>query len=319
MIVVTGGAGFIGSSLIWALNCRNRSNILIVDHLGESEKWRNLVPLSYIDYIDKNSFLDAMSSDALPDNITSVIHLGACTDPLEKNHSFLVESNFKFSQALASYCLNKHIRFIYASSATTYGKGQASLNDAEEKIESLRPSTSLAYSKQMFDMWAYKNKILDRISGLKFSHVFGPNEYHKTESPSLITRNLRSIEKGDRIYSAKNEDSDYVIDPIYIKDAVEILLFLMDNPELNGLYNAGTGTSFSLSQISKLCLRACGKEENLTDPAIELPSHYKILPAGLNMDRIKKAGFRHNYRSLERALSDYHNNYFYKQIRFGEE
>ena len=123
----------------------------------------------------------------------------------------------------------------------------------------------------MFDMWAYKNKILDRISGLKFSHVFGPNEYHKTESPSLITRNFNSIEKGERIYSAKNEDSDYVIDPIYIKDAVEILLFLMDNPELNGLYNAGTGTSFSLSQISKLCLRACGKEEDLTDPAIELP------------------------------------------------
>ena len=137
MIVVTGGAGFIGSALVWALNCRNRSNILIVDHLGESEKWRNLVPLSYIDYIEKDSFLQAMSSDALPDNITSVIHLGACTDPLEKNKSYLTESNFKFSQALASYCLNKHIRFIYASSAITYGKGQASLNDSEEKIEEL--------------------------------------------------------------------------------------------------------------------------------------------------------------------------------------
>ena len=319
MIVVTGGAGFIGSALVWALNCRNRSNILIVDHLGESEKWRNLVPLSYIDYIEKDSFLQAMSSDALPDNITSVIHLGACTDPLEKNKSYLTESNFKFSQALASYCLNKHIRFIYASSAITYGKGQASLNDSEEKIEELRPTTPLAYSKQMFDMWAHKNQILNRISGLKFSHVFGPNEYHKTEMPSLITNNFNAIDDGKTVYTAEDEDKDYVIDLIYVKDAVEILLFLMDNPELNGLYNAGTGTSFSLSQISKLCLKACGQDLHLLDPSIELPQHYKILPAGLNMERLKKTGFRHNYRSLERALADYHNNYFYKQIRFGEE
>ena len=324
MIVVTGGAGFIGSSLIWALNQRGKSNILIVDNLGTSDKWRNLVPLRYVDYMDKDLFLEGLRADVLPDNISAVIHLGACTNTLEPDGSYLVENNFKFSQALAGYCLNKHIRFIYASSTATYGDGRSGFDDDPEDLEKLRPMNMFGYSKHMFDLWAHRNNILKRMVGLKFSNVFGPNEQHKGDMRSMALQCFEQISSTGKVKLFNSDHADFangeqMRDFLYIKDAVEILLFLLDNPELNGLYNAGSGKPRSWNDLAKACFRAMNKEPEIEfiDMPKEMFGRYQNYTC-LNIERLRKEGFRHRYRSLEKAVNDYYENYYSQDSYLGD-
>ena len=160
MIIVTGGAGFIGSALISGLNKRGITDILIVDQLGADDRWKNLRNLSFADYVEKDDFLEMAVGNKISPPIEAVFHLGACTDTTETNASYLIKNNYEYTKLLAQWATDVDIRFIYASSAATYGDGSAGFSDDEEKIEDLRPLNMYGYSKQLFDLWAHRTGLL---------------------------------------------------------------------------------------------------------------------------------------------------------------
>ncbi|MBR2374039.1 MAG: NAD-dependent epimerase/dehydratase family protein, partial [Lentisphaeria bacterium] len=186
MYIVTGGAGLIGSAVVAALNERGIDDILIVDHLGTSDKWKNLAPLAYNDYLEKDVFRSKFSSGSFGGNIEGVFHLGACSSTTERDASYLIDNNFRYTAELAEYCVSKGIRMVYASSCATYGDGSKGYVDDDEKIEELRPMNMYGYSKQMFDLYARRRNWLKSLVGCKFSNVYGPNERHKGEMRSVV-------------------------------------------------------------------------------------------------------------------------------------
>jgi ADP-L-glycero-D-manno-heptose 6-epimerase len=185
--IVTGGAGFIGSAFVWKLNSEGINDILIVDNLGETEKWKNLVNRSYADYVHKEDFRHMLDEDILSaDNIEAVVHLGACSSTTERDADYLMANNFHYTCDLAQWALSHDIRFVYASSAATYGNGSQGFDDDLDGIDRLRPINMYGYSKQLFDQWAIRRGLIDRMAGVKFFNVFGPNEYHKGDMTSVV-------------------------------------------------------------------------------------------------------------------------------------
>ncbi|MGD2095289.1 MAG: NAD-dependent epimerase/dehydratase family protein, partial [Phycisphaerales bacterium] len=199
MIIVTGGAGFIGSALIAALNKRQITDILVVDELGTDQKWKNLRNLSFADYVEKVDFLEMVIENKLDGSIEAVFHLGACSDTTETDASYLIKNNYEFSKLLAQWTTADNIRFIYASSAATYGDGSNGFSDDVEKIENLRPLNMYGYSKQLFDLWAHRTGLLKKIVGLKYFNVFGPNEYHKGDMSSFVIKAFEQINKTGKV------------------------------------------------------------------------------------------------------------------------
>ena len=194
MFIVTGAAGLIGSSVIWGLNRRGVGDILAVDHLGCSEKWRNLRALEYADYMEKEDFRDLLADGGLDNvKIDGIFHLGACSATTEKDATYLIHNNFEATKELALFAVNHNIPLIYASSCATYGDGSQGYKDDESSIEKLRPLNMYGYSKQMFDLWARRNGLLDKICGCKFSNIYGPNVNRGKDAafPLLQTRVCR--------------------------------------------------------------------------------------------------------------------------------
>jgi len=315
MIIVTGGAGFIGSALVAALNKRQISDILVVDHLGESPKWKNLRNLSFADYVEKDDFLEMVIENKLPARIEAVFHLGACSSTTETNASYLIKNNYEYSKLLARWTAAAGIHFIYASSAATYGDGEAGFGDDEEKIESLRPLNMYGYSKQLFDLWARRTGLLKKIVGLKYFNVFGPNEYHKADMRSFVLKAFEQINAAGRVCLFKSYKSEYangeqVRDFLYIKDAVDMTLFFLDNPKLTGLYNIGAGRARSWNDLVKAVFAAMGKKPDIE--YIEMPesirNQYQYFTQA-DITKFRKAGYKKQITPLEDAIKDYVQNY----------
>ena len=210
MIIVTGGAGFIGSAIVWRLNRLGEDNILIVDNLGTDEKWKNLSPLRFRNYMEKDKFLELVLSRKFPtklefnregDRVDAVIHMGACSSTMEHDATFLVENNFEYTKQLAIAAAMEGARFIYASSAATYGDGSCGFVDDEKAIHKLRPLNMYGYSKQLFDQWALSHGMLDKIVGVKYFNVFGPNEYHKADMRSVVLKAFDQIKTTGKMHS----------------------------------------------------------------------------------------------------------------------
>src|SRR5579884_1358078 len=192
-VVVTGGAGLIGSAIIWALNLRGIDDILVVDRLDTSEKWKNLVPLRYRDYIAADDFAERIAQrGAVFANVTTLFHMGACSSTTETDAAYLMQNNYEYTKHLAHWAVDRGVRFVYASSAATYGALERDLRD-DADLDSLRPLNMYAYSKHRFDLYARDHGILDRITGLKYFNVFGPNEHHKGEMRSLVDKAFHQI------------------------------------------------------------------------------------------------------------------------------
>ena len=256
MIIVTGGAGFIGSALIAALNKRGIDDILVVDRLASDQRWKNLVNLRFADYLDKEEFLEMVAEDVLPFSAEAVFHLGACSSTTETDASFLMENNFEYTKQLAQWTTEEGIRFIYASSAATYGDGANGFADDEEKLETLKPLNPYGYSKQLFDLWAKRNGLLEKIVGLKYFNVFGPNEYHKADMRSFVLKAFEQINTTGKVRLFKSHKPDYKDgeqkrDFLYVKDAVDMTLFFYDNPDTSGIYNLGAGVARSWNDLGK--------------------------------------------------------------------
>ena len=186
MYIVTGGAGFIGSAMIWKLNQMGVDDILVVDNLASTDKWKNLVNLKFSDYLHKDQFLKFMAEGDDPFGTQALIHMGACSSTTELDADYLMENNLRYTQVLCRFALKNSVRFLNASSAATYGGGEKGFSDAHEGLDGLKPLNMYGYSKHLFDLWAARAGILDRIACLKFFNVYGPNEYHKGHMVSVI-------------------------------------------------------------------------------------------------------------------------------------
>lgn len=315
MFIVTGAAGLIGSSVIWGLNRSGVGDILAVDHLGCSEKWRNLRALEYADYMEKEDFRDLLADGGLDNvKIDGIFHLGACSATTEKDATYLIHNNFEATKELALFAVNHNIPLIYASSCATYGDGSQGYKDDESSIEKLRPLNMYGYSKQMFDLWARRNGLLDKICGCKFSNIYGPNEHHKAEMRSVVLRAYEQISTEGKMrlfrsYKPEYADGEQKRDFLYVKDAVEMLMFLFDK-KATGLYNIGSGKAETWNSMVKAAFKALNKPENIEyiDMPESLRPKYQYYTCA-DMSKLHKLGWNKEPMSLEEAIYDYYVNY----------
>ncbi len=318
MIIITGGAGFIGSALIAALNKRKITDILVVDELGTDQKWKNLRNLSFADYVEKVDFLEMVIENKFDGSIEAVFHLGACSDTTETDASYLIKNNYEFSKLLAQWATADNIRFIYASSAATYGNGSNGFSDDLEKIENLRPLNMYGYSKQLFDLWAHRTGLLKKIVGLKYFNVFGPNEYHKGDMRSFATKAFEQVNKTGKVrlfksYIPEYADGQQLRDFIYIKDTVDMTLFFYDNPHIGGLFNIGTGKACTWSDLVKAVFAAIGKKPKIEyiDMPESIRDHYQYYTCA-DIAKLRKASYNKDTTPLEDSIKDYVQNYLQK-------
>jgi ADP-L-glycero-D-manno-heptose 6-epimerase len=265
-ILVTGGAGFIGSALIWALNQRGLEDILVTDFLGHDEKWKNLTPLRFDDYLEADDLARRVEDEcsSLADVMT-VFHLGACSSTTEKNAAYLIGNNYNYTKFLADWSLHRGARFVYASSAATYGDGAHGMADSDESaLVALRPLNMYGYSKHLFDLHALRRGFLHRMTGLKYFNVFGPNESHKGDMRSLVHKAYGQIVETGRVQLFKSyrpdfRDGEQKRDFLYVKDAVAMTLALAENPAATGLFNVGSGVASTWLQLTDAIFQALGK------------------------------------------------------------
>ena len=257
MWIVTGGAGLIGSAVVWYWNTQGITDILIVDHLGESEKWKNLRALRYSDYLEKDDFLPRLASGEFDGRIEGIMHLGACSATTELDATYLINNNFRYTAELAEYAVKNNIRMVYASSCATYGDGTLGYKDDESAIEQLRPLNMYGYSKQMFDLYAKQRGWLDKLVGCKFSNVYGPNEFHKGNMRSVVLRAFEQITATGKMglfksYNPEYADGEFKRDFLYVKDAVKMLWHLACvNKEAHGLFNIGSGRAETWNALAE--------------------------------------------------------------------
>ncbi|OQC55338.1 MAG: ADP-L-glycero-D-manno-heptose-6-epimerase [Deltaproteobacteria bacterium ADurb.Bin022] len=318
MIIVTGGAGFIGSAFVWKLNGEGIEDVIVVDHLGTSDKWKNLVPLRFEDYLRKDDFFDMVCDDDVPFEVSAVVHMGACSSTTERDADYLWENNFAYTRTLAEWALDHDIRFIYASSAATYGDGSQGFSDDHGKIPALKPINMYGYSKQVFDLWVLREKLEKKMAGIKFFNVFGPNEYHKGDMTSVIFKAFHQIRQTGKVrlfksYLPEYPDGGQMRDFVYVKNCVDVLWWLLKHPKTNGIFNLGTGKARTWNDL----INAVYAAMNLA-PDIE----YIEMPEGLrnqyqyfteaDMGKLKKAGAPVDFPALEDSVRDYVQNYLQK-------
>lgn len=323
MIIVTGGAGFIGSAIVWRLNELGSDEIIIVDELGQDEKWKNLVGLNFEDFVHKHEFIEQITNKKILYKIDAIIHLGANSSTTEKDADHLMTNNYKYTETLARFCLKNDVRFIYASSAATYGDGAMGFNDYEEKIQTLRPLNMYGYSKQLFDLWAKRHGAFNKIVGLKYFNVYGPNEYHKGDMRSVVHKAFEQIRDNGKVRLFKSrkpeyKDGEQMRDFVYVKDAVDMTLFFLDKKEKNGLFNIGAGKARTWNDLVQALFNAMGMPVNIE--YINLPDKladkYQYFTEA-SLDKLRSAGYKNPTASLEDGVADYVKNYLLKSSYLG--
>ncbi|MFP4069901.1 MAG: ADP-glyceromanno-heptose 6-epimerase [Opitutales bacterium] len=325
-ILVTGGAGFIGSALVHGLNQSGEHDIIVSDYLGADEKWKNLVPLKYADYLEADDLLALTRNDpGYFDRFETIFHLGACSATTEKDAGYLIRNNYEYTKALAALAIEKGIRFVYASSAATYGDGSRGMDDTLEDLHSLRPLNMYGYSKHMFDCYAKRMGWLDRIVGLKYFNVFGPNEAHKGDMRSLVAKAYEQVRDSGEIALFKSHHPDYtdgnqMRDFLYVKDAVAMTIHLAETPGANGLFNLGSGQANTWNTLAEAIFAALDKEPRIR--YIEMPGQLKgkyQYYTCANTDKLRSTGYSDAGHSLQDAVADYVRNFLVPDRRLGDE
>jgi ADP-L-glycero-D-manno-heptose 6-epimerase len=315
MIIITGGAGFIGSAFAWKLNQEGIDDIIIVDRLGTSDKWRNLVNLHYVDYLHSDDFLQRICKDDLPFEVSAVVHMGACSSTTERNAEYLWKNNFLYTRTVAEWSVRRGIRFIYASSAATYGDGESGFSDDLSRIKMLKPINMYGYSKQVFDLWVLRHRMDRKMAGIKFFNVFGPNEYHKGDMTSVIYKAFHQIRETGKVclfksYKPQYPDGGQMRDFVYVKNCVDILWWLLQNPGVNGIFNVGTGKARTWNDLIKAVFAAMDKQTNIE--YIEMPDsirHQYQYFTQAEMDKLKESCCLIDFFTLEDSVRDYVVNY----------
>jgi len=311
MIILTGGAGFIGSVLLKRLNDEGHTDILIVDSLDTSEKWKNLVGKKFEDYCHKDDFLEFLEEDIEKEDIEAIIHLGACTSTTEHDMDYLIANNYHFSQELAEWCFWAEKPFIYASSASIYGDGSNGFSDENSHNDSYRPLNAYGFSKYLFDQWLIQHKFDELCIGFRFFNVFGPNEYHKGEMASLIYKAYNQVlDTGElQLFRSANpqySDGEFTRDFIYVKDCVDVLMWSLSNPDSKGIFNLGTGKAHSWNKLAEALFSSLGREQKIQYVAMpeEIRSSYQYFTQA-EMQRLRDAGYSKAFTEFELAVKDY--------------
>ncbi len=319
-IIVTGGAGFIGSAVVWKLNELGHDDIIIVDRMDETDKWKNLAPLRFADYIDADDFLEDLSAFAYTEMI---FHLGACSSTTETNADYMIRNNYQYTKSLADFAFANDIRFIYASSAATYGDGSAGMEDGTDSLHTLRPLNVYGYSKHLFDQYAARNGMFGKIVGLKYFNVFGANENHKGDMRSLVNKAFDQINQTGKLQLFKSANPDFADgefgrDFVYVKDAVEMTLFFMES-EVGGLFNVGSGRMNTWNSLANAIFRALDLPKNVE--FIEMPEHLRDryqYHTQADLSSIRDAGYQTETIGLDSAVEDYVQGYLVPNRHLGD-
>ena len=319
MIVITGGAGMIGSMIAWHLNTKlGRDDLMIVDHITHDEQWQNLVHRHYVEYLDRNQLFDFLEDN---DEVTAIIHMGAISATTERDFNKLVEANIHYSQDLWGWCTENDVPFFYASSAATYGDGSAGYDDAS--IDKLRPLNGYGYSKHFFDQWVLRQtpeSSPPAWAGFKFFNVYGPNEYHKERMASVAFHTFNQFSETGTMKLFKGtkagiKDGEQLRDFVYVKDCANIVAHffsaaLTKKPAPNGIYNIGTGIARTFKDLATNVMESMGKAPHITyiDMPADLQGKYQYFTEA-NMAKLRKAGYNAAMTSLEDGVKDYVQNY----------
>lgn len=313
-IVITGAAGFIGSGVVRHLNDKGINRLILVDDFGKSEKWKNLVGKQFVDIISKWQLFTWL--EGRERSIKAFIHLGACSDTMETDANYLLENNYRYTVRLAEYALMHGQRFIYASSAATYGDGSKGFVDDFSQLYTLQPLNMYGFSKQLFDQWALNRGVLDRLVGLKYFNVFGPNETHKGRMASAITKMVPQILKGEKVRLFKSTepfrfaDGEQKRDFIYVKDVVRMTCEFLENDQY-GLYNIGSGRASSWNELADAVYCALDRPPQIEyiDMPPELVNKYQNYSCADMVRTSKALKEKSECRSLKHSVFDYVRNY----------
>lgn len=325
-ILITGGAGLIGSNLIWALNQKGLTNILVVDVLTKDEKFKNLVPLKFKDYLDANDLINLIKNkkDNLLKNVKTVFHLGACSATTETDSFFLIKNNYEYTKILCNWAITNKMRFIYASSAATYGNGKNGMNDKNLNLYKFNPLNMYAYSKHLFDLYAQNHNLLNKIIGLKYFNIFGPNEFHKNNMKSIILKSFENIQTYGYTNLFKSNHKNFkdgmqIRDFLYIKDAIKMTLFLAEHPNAKGLFNIGSGCGNTWNYIMKNIFFSMKKKIKIK--YINIPKNIRNKYQNYTcatLNKLKSLKYHFEYINIQKAINDYINNYLIIKRYIGE-
>lgn len=325
LIVVTGAAGFIGSGVVRHLNDKGLTNLLLVDEIGTTKKWKNLLQKQFVDIIPPHELFEWLKGRAR--EVEAFIHLGACSDTMETDGNYIMQNNYRFSVRLAEYALSNNHRFIYASSAATYGKGELGFSDDHDLLEQLKPMNLYGYSKHAFDLWVKQQGVLNDVVGLKYFNVYGPNENDKGRMASMIYKMLPIAAKDGVIRLFKSTEPDKFPDGgqkrdfIYVKDAVWMTCDFLEN-ELSGIFNIGLGAATTWNEIAEAIFAAldmpCQIEYFDMDP--ELKGQYQNYTCADMTKYFTHSNFKASKPpfkyTVKEAVFDYVRNYLLKDERW---
>ncbi|MBI3602227.1 MAG: ADP-glyceromanno-heptose 6-epimerase [Candidatus Omnitrophica bacterium] len=313
MIVVTGAAGFIGSCLVAKLNELSHTDLILVDHYDHEAdlKAKNLAGKKYVRYFDKTEYLKLLRRDAFDFDVSCIFHMGACSSTTLQDEDYFEKNNFEYSCVMAQWALKYNAHLIYAGSAATYGDGQYGYSDDETLIPKLKPLNLYALSKQKFDLWVLDRGYQAKMAGLKFFNVFGPNEYHKADMRSVIAKAYDGVVSEGKMrlfksYKKEYRDGEQKRDFIYVKDAVDVMIFLMQHPKVNGIFNVGTGQARTWNDVARALFSTVGQKvciEYMDMPEV-LKARYQYFTQA-NMHKLRAAGYSKTFTSLEAAVTDY--------------
>lgn len=309
MIIVTGGAGFIGSNLVYELNQRGESQILIVDNLTNAAKFKNLVGLKAVDYMDKQDFLEKVQAGKFNSaNVRAIFHQGACSDTMEYNGKYMLQNNFEYSKQLLHFALNKKIQFIYASSASTYGNGLKGFKETPECEHALNV---YAFSKLFFDRYVQQLQGVSnrQIVGLKYFNVYGPQENHKGRMASVAYQFYNQLQESDTLKLFEGVDGyangEQRRDFIYVKDVAKVNLFFLDNPQVSGIFNCGTGKAQSFNDVAKAVIKHLGrgKIEYIPFPEVLKGKYQSFTQA--DASKLLAAGYTGGFSDVATGVAEY--------------
>lgn len=314
MIIVTGAAGFIGSCLISRLNKDGFNNIIAVDAFGDPKKKKNLEGKKIMGFVERDEFFSWLKGKS--DEMEFVFHIGARTDTTEFDKSIFDKLNVNYSKKIWQYCADNQVPLVYASSAATYGLGEIGYRDDENLISELKPLNPYGDSKNEFDKWAIEqNKKPFFWTGLKFFNVYGPNEYHKGRMASVILHAYKQIKENGKMKLFRSHNPDYKDgeqkrDFIYVKDLIDVCLFLMHHRKNSGIYNLGSGTARTFLDLAKCVFKALDKtpEIEFIDTPKDIRDKYQYFTEA-DMSKLKNIGYSKSFTSLEEGINDYVQNY----------
>lgn len=318
MYIVTGGAGFIGSNLVAGLEESSSKEIVVCDRLGSDNKWRNIAKRDLADIIPPEQLESYVKGNAT--QIDAVLHMGAISATTELNADLIIEQNFRLSCSLWNICKTEKIPYIYASSAATYGAGENGFLDDADRLElsKLRPLNAYGWSKHLFDRWVARkteNLVSEEAAsqwvGLKFFNVYGPNEYHKNNMISVALKNYREIKAGGPsvLFKSHNplySDGEQMRDFIWVGDCIKVILWLLENPQISGLFNLGTGQAQSFNQLVNAVYRAMGKTPQVqyVETPLAIREKYQYFTQA-DIGKLRSNGFESEFKTVEEGVTEY--------------